>query len=179
MVWQAYAGGAALGMMGASKDRDMASNMRHARQRAIKNQIKMWKQAYSKSQGQFEAERQGILGREQSQLGGVTAGMAGSGLLGTTVGANMARGVRSDTNRSLLDVASKKAATEYGQWMDLASIKGQTKWDGITPQSSAGAYGMAGAYGGQALGEIDWAGMFGGGDDKEKPLGYGGYGGHE
>jgi len=136
--------GVAGGIYGSMQDRKAQRRAEHYRASGIRGMIKAWKRAYAESQGQFDQERQNIMGREQSAMGGVTASAAGAGLLNTTVGANMARGVRSDTNRALGDLASKKAATEYGQWMDLGAIRGQ--WGNVqAPESQAGAWGQFGA----------------------------------
>lgn len=89
---------------------------------AQKQMVADWVRGYVLSQGEFDSARQDILAREQQGYGGVTAGLAGSGLLNTTAGANMARGVRQDTDRSLTDLASTKAGSTYDKWLDLASI---------------------------------------------------------
>jgi len=143
--------GAAMGMAGAAygahQDKQMANKMKDAKKLAIQKQIAMWKKAYSKSQGQFNAQRQGILDREQQNYGGLTAGLASGGLLNTTVAPNMARGVKSDTDRSLTGLASARSATEYGQWMDLGAIK--SGWGDIYGGGAAGGsaegWGQAGA----------------------------------
>lgn len=121
--------GVAGGLYGGYQERRAQQQMAEDRKMAIRMQVDKWRKAYAKSQGEFDAARQGILGREQSQYGGLTAGLASSGLLNTTVAGNMARGVRSDTNQALTGLASQQAAAEYGKWMDLAQIKSQ--WAGI------------------------------------------------
>lgn len=162
--------GAASGLYGASKSSAYASNARHARERAIARQVKYWKQAYARSKGMFEGRRQDILGQAESLFGGVTARTAQSGFGGTTVQDNLSRGAMFDVNRQLTDLASEEAATEYGKWIDLASIKGQSKWEGAgSIPNYGGMYGQMGADVGGALGMMGmWkSGWFGGMEDKE------------
>lgn len=154
--------GLGFGLYGGMEE-DRQQKKRHdAMKLAIQMQIKKWKQAYERSAKEFESERTAILGREQTGFGQVTAGLAGSGLLNTTVGGNMARGVRHDTNLALGELASRRSAAEYGKWMDLGNIKSQ--WANIhgvqtqpQPGATAAGWGQFGAELGN-LGQL--AGLF-------------------
>jgi len=151
--------GIAGGLYGSHQEKIAADRMKEQRERAIRRQIKKWHKAYEMSKGQFEAARQDILGAHQAGLGSVAASAASSGLLGTTVAGNMARGVASDTSRALTGLASQRSASEYGKWMDLAQITGQTPYDNATLQPGAMAQGW-GQFGAE-LGSM--IGGFGGG----------------
>lgn len=146
--------GAIGGYMGGKADKRQQVAMEKARRRAIKKMKETWRQAYAKSQGEFGQARQDIIGQGISGMGNLTAGMAGGGLLNTTAAANFGRGVMGDTQQSLGRLGAMRASSEYGKWMDLANIKGMTKFDNFAPQSQAEAWGTAGAELGGAWGDL-------------------------
>lgn len=94
--------------------------------------------ALNATNAQASAARQGILDREKANLGTIAGGLADAGNLGSTVGANLQRGVYSDTNRGLTQVDSmfadlraglmeRRAALEANQYNALAGLfQGQT-----------------------------------------------------
>lgn len=108
--------------MNKEEQKDKIHSLESGSLAAQKQMVADWVRGYVLSQGEFDSARQDILAREKQGYGNVTAGMAGSGLLNTTAGANMARGVRMDTDRSLTDLASTRASSTYDKWLDLASI---------------------------------------------------------
>lgn len=130
--------------------------IRHARRRAIQEMGRIWTGAYHASKGEWDfAERQ-IRGGAIAQTGQLTAGLAGSGMLNTTAGVSAARGVQSDMNQQLMQLASIKSAAEYSKWMDLIDIRSNTEYEGITAEKSGFGKGL------DILSSL--TGIFGGGD---------------
>lgn len=81
--------------------------------------------------------KQSVLDRETRNVGSLKAGLADFGMSGGTLGANLERGIYSDTNRSLSDVDAQIASIRAG----LEAQQGQ---------ALAGQYGaMAGLFQGQ------------------------------
>lgn len=66
--------------------------------------------ALNETNAQQATAHQGVMDREKSNLGALRSTLAGSGMGGGTLDANLQRGVFSDTNRSLANVDSHFAA---------------------------------------------------------------------
>jgi hypothetical protein len=94
---------------------------------------KGYKTAMGLAGSQAATAKQGVLDRETANTGALKAGLAGSGMGGGTLQANLQRGVYSDTNRSLAGVDSalaelqanlmtQKAQLEANQYGALAGL---------------------------------------------------------
>lgn len=66
--------------------------------------------ALNETNAQQATAHQGVMDRETANLGALKSGLAGSGMGGGTLGANLQRGVYSDTNRGLANVDAQFAA---------------------------------------------------------------------
>jgi hypothetical protein len=118
-----------------------------SRRQAIQKMLKTWKTGYEKSKGQYDFAEQSIRGGAISNVGQLTAGLAGSGMLNTTAAGNAARAANMDMQSQLSQLAQARDQTEYAKWMDLAEIQSNTPYD----QMSFNKQEKAGISGGDVL----------------------------
>lgn len=67
------------------------------------------------------AAKQAVMDREKQNLGALKSGLADSGMLGGTLGANLERGIYSDTNRGLSDIDARIAQIRSGLQTEQAN----------------------------------------------------------
>ena len=146
--------------------------------KAINMMRQKWVQGYQRQKGQYDFAEQEIRGEAESRSGATMAGMAASGLLGTTAGTNMLRGDAQRQQRGLIELGSRKAGSEYGMWMDRAKLFGMTEFDNMQFNPGDNSQ-MLGALAGQAMGQQglpDWmttmpSWLGGGGGGEEENIG--------
>lgn len=166
MGWGQAAAGFGLGVLGSAfgGGDGMSSDQRWANIQSLEAQREMWKAAMLRSRAQFQGLEAQIRGQGMANMGTATAGLASSGLLNTTAGLNAARAVNLDTQRSLLDLARTRAATEYSQWMDRAKIEGMTEFGPagsyVEPSGGNAFAPFLGYAGGGVLHDVDWGALF-------------------
>lgn len=112
--------------------------------------------------------RQGVLDREQQSFGAIGSDLSRRGLGNTTVGANLRRGVVSDTNRSLQSITEGLANLRGGAISQYAGME-------------SGAYGdLANFYARQGQGQFGiqqaLANVWGGGGGGQQPMDLSGIG---